>query len=297
EPLGERVATLPIDVGGDGMDLPLPGVEGRALRILAGGREWLAEPVADVVVTLNGIALRDTQPLSDGDVIGVGAAQLTMHPLQGRIEVAHLAGNATVSPLRQDVLPGDEVVAGVREVFAANTPASPATPGTRAVRRRMGYAALGVAAVLVLALAAVLLLLVAVPLQVTPEEARVSSPGLIDWHSGDRIFLLPGRRQVQIAHPGYRSRTLTLNVSRALARATPLPVQLEYLPGLIDIDTGGVEAELLVDGVPAGRVPGEVEVESGVRDLILRAANHVDFVTRMQVEGGAARQQLAVQLQ
>src|SRR5690606_13133102 len=57
------------------------------------------------------------------------------------------------------------------------------------------------------------------------------------------------------------------------------------------------EAELLVDGVPAGQVPGEVEVESGARDLILRAANHVDYVTRLQVEGGGARQQLAVQLQ
>ena len=150
---------------------------------------------------------------------------------------------------------------------------------------------------LVLAVIGVLLALVPVPVQVTPEQAQMASPGLIDWRSGDRIFLLPGRRQVQISHPGYRPRTLTINVSRALAGATPLSVELEYLPGIIEIDTGGVQAELLVNGRPAGDAPADVEVPAGVHDLILRAPGHVDHVTRLQVAGGGQRQQLAVRLE
>jgi formylglycine-generating enzyme required for sulfatase activity len=153
------------------------------------------------------------------------------------------------------------------------------------------------AAAVLLAVVGVLFTLVPVPLQLTPEGARVQAPGLIAWQGGERIFLLPGRRQIEISYPGYRSQSLTLDVTRALASATPLPVALEYLPGIIDIDTGGIQAEVLVDGQVAGAVPGEVEIEAGARDLILRAPRHVDHVARLEVSGGGERQQLSVQLQ
>ncbi len=297
EPLGERAAALPLELGGAGAALAVPGAEGIAMRLVPGGRHWLAEPVDAAAVRVNGLPLRATVPLADGDVITLGSAQVVVHPAAARVQVLHLAGNDTVAPLRQTAIPGDEVQAGVREVFATGAPDAPAEPASRAGRRGWRRAALAAAGAVLLAVAAVLLALVPVPLQVTPEQARMESPGLIDWHSGDRIFLLPGQREVQISHPGYRTRQLRLNVTRALASALPLAVELEYLPGVLAIDTAGVEAELLVDGRVAGRAPGEVEVPAGLHDLILRAPGHVDFVTRLQVQGGGERQSLAATLE
>jgi formylglycine-generating enzyme required for sulfatase activity len=296
EPLGERMALLPLTLGGAGAALVLPGADGEVVRIAQGERQWLAEPLGAGAARLNGMALDATQLLVDGDVLSVGEAQLIVHPAQGRIQVAHLAGNATVAPLRQGELAGEEFEAGVREVFAArapheDTPAAPARP------RTLRNAAIAVAALLVLAIVGVLVALVPVPIQASPEGARIGSPALLHWRSADRIFLLPGRRQVEISHPGYRTRVLTLDVSRALVDALPLQVELEYLPGVLDIDTGGVAAELLVDGRVAGRAPGEVEVPAGVHDLILRAPGHVDYVVRLEVRGGGQRQSFAAALE
>jgi formylglycine-generating enzyme required for sulfatase activity len=296
EPLGDRAATLPLVLGGDGAALVLPGVEGQVLRIAPGGTQWLAEPLLAGAAALNGIALAATQPLVDGDVLSLGSAQVILHPGRGRIDVVHLAGNATVAPLRQGELPGDEVQAGVREVFAARAPEAPAHAAA-ARPRALRNAAIAIAAALVLAIVGVLVALVPVPIEVLPEGARVESPSLVHWRSAGRIFLLPGQRQVEVSHPGYRTRVLKLNVSRALAAAKPLEVELEYLPGVLAIDTGGVEAELLVDGRVAGRVPGEIESPAGVHDLILRARDHVDHVTRIDVQGGGRRQALAAELE
>lgn len=296
EPLGERAAALPLEVGGEGAGLVVPGASGSALSLVASGRQWLAQPAADGArVTLNGVLLRTAQPLADGDVIGVGEAQVTVRPGAALVEVMHLAGNATVAPLRQDALPGEEIIAGVHEVVATAEPANVARPAT--VRRAGRWLAAAAAAAVLLAVLGLLFMLVPVPLQLTPEGARVQAAGPIDWQSGERIFLLPGRRQIEISHPGYRNQLLTLDVTRALASATPLPVTLDYLPGIVEVDTGGVEAELLVDGQVAGKVPGEVEIEAGARDLILRAPRHVDHVARVEVSGGGERQQLTVQLQ
>lgn len=296
EPLGERAASLPLDLGGEGSALIVPGVEGPALTLQAQGGEWLVEPAADVTARLNGMALHGVQPLADGDVISLGSAQIIVQPGAGRIEVLHLAGNDTVAPLRHEVLPGDEVEAGVREVLASTAPTGSASALAPA-RRRARTLAWGAAAAVLVGVVGLLLAMVPVPLQLTPEGARVEATGLLDWHGGNRIFLLPGRRTLTISHEGYRDRTLTLDVRRALADATPLALELEYLPGLITVDTGGLDAQLLVDGRVSGKVPGEVEIPAGTHEVILRAPRHVDHVTQLEVKGGGERQQLAAQLQ
>src|SRR5690606_29523852 len=162
EPLGERVATLPLDVGGEGAALVLPGATDNLLRIEPGGRQWLAEPAnadGEHPARINGVALRSPVPLVDGDVITLGDAQVVVHPAAARIDVFHLGGNATVAPLRQGgVLPGDEVEAGVREVFATGAAESPA-PAARASRRKLRLAVSGTIAALVLAVVGVLLAL------------------------------------------------------------------------------------------------------------------------------------------
>ena len=299
EPLGHRAVQLPLTLGGEGADVVLPEVAGTALRLTGSGRKLLADPEPGTAATVNGVALRESVPLDDGDVIASGSAQVLVWPSRAMVEVIHLAGNDTVAPLRQDVLPGEEVVAGVREIFAAGsgsaTTAVPATP--RSARSRLAWGAGTLAAVVLVAVGVFLFLLVPVPVQLAPEGVRIESTGSFLWQSDERVFVLPGRRRLRFTHPGYRDEEVNLQVSSALAAAAPLQVQLQLLPGVIDVDTDGIDGQLLVDGVPAGDVPGPVEVPAGAHDLVVRAPRHVDFVTRLEVAGGGEHQVLAVQLQ
>ncbi len=298
EPLGERAATLPLVLGGEGAGLPVPGLAAPGLTLEERGGQWLARPAPDAAVTRNGLPLLQATALDAGDVIGLGSAQVIVQPARGEIEVHHLAGNATVAPLRQEGLPGEEIVAGVREIFAAGSTASAAMSiAPRAARRRGARWLVVAAVVVVLALAALLFALVPVPLQLQPAGSSVNASGFFDWHAGDRIFVLPGRRTLTFSHAGYRDRTLALQVTRELGAAEPLPVALARLPDRYTIDTSGVAAELLVDGRVVARLPGEAEIEAGPHELIVRAPRHVDYVTRQQIEGGGNKRQLKVELQ
>ncbi len=296
EPLGERAAALPIVLGGEGAGIVLPGMTATGLTLEDRGGQWLARPASGATVMLNGMPLVEPRTLDAADVIGIGASQVVVHPGRGAIEVRHLAGNATIAPLQQQVLPGNEVVAGVREIFAADSPGETAVSAARAPARR-GLYWLVPALLLLLAGAAVLFSLVSVPLQLQPEGTTVQASGPFHWQASEHLFVLPGERELTFTHPGYRSQVLKLRVTRELADAEPLAVELARLPDLYAIDTGGVAAEVLVDGRPAGKAPGEVEIESGVHELILRAPRHVDHVSQQQVEGGGNRRELQVQLQ
>jgi formylglycine-generating enzyme required for sulfatase activity len=302
EPLGERAAALPLVLGGEGAALPVPGMSTHGLTIEGRDGQWLVRPATGAEATLNGMPLVEATTLDAADVIGIGAAQVVVHPERGEIQVHHLAGNDTIAPLHRQALPGDEVVAGVREIVAADSAEAAGVEMADPAARRGSAAGRGrywlVAAMLVLlAGAGVLFALVAVPLQLEPEGTTIEASGPLDWQAGDRLFLLPGLRELTFTHPGYRSQSLKLRVTRELADAEPLAVTLARLPDHYVIDTGGVAAELFVDGHRVAELPGEVEIEAGIHELIVRAPRFVDNVSMEDVEGGGNRRELKVQLQ
>ncbi|MET0280950.1 MAG: SUMF1/EgtB/PvdO family nonheme iron enzyme [Steroidobacteraceae bacterium] len=295
EPLGERRAALPLTFGAAPAAVLLPGLDGIALSIESRGRQWLARPASSASLTLNGQNWSADTVLDAGDVIGTGHAQLIVHPDAGLIEVAHLAGNATVAPLRRDALPGEEVLAGVREIFATGVPAGGVPAGNLPRRRPRPWLVAAAAALLLPA--ALMIALVPVPLRLHPAGTQVHGGSWLEWQVGERLFVLPGRRVLTFTHAGYREQRLTLQVSRALAGAAPLQVALGKLPGLLTVDTGGIAAQLLVDGRPAGELPGAVQIEAGPHELVVRAPRHVDYTAQLTIEGEGKPQQLAVQLQ
>ncbi len=208
EPLGERAAALPLTLGAQGADVLIPGATAVELTLEERGAQWLARP-ADAPLMLNGLPLLEPALLDAGDVIGIGQAQVIVQPARGEIEVRHLAGNATVAPLRQDSLPGDEIVAGVREIFAAGSVAD-AVATSRATGKRGARWLLLAALAVLLVVGGLLLMLVPVPLQLQPATTRVVATGAFNWHAGDRIFMLPGERRLAFSAPGYRGQSLTL---------------------------------------------------------------------------------------
>jgi formylglycine-generating enzyme required for sulfatase activity len=300
EPLGARHAILPLLIGGEGAQLALPGVQHIALRIEEeGGRYWL-RLVDAAGAQLNGVPLRSDAVLASRDVIALGDAQLVFHLQDGaaRLEVWHAAGNATIAPLVVEHLPGEEIAAGVREIIAAgdDPAASNATAPRASARRRFRPARLlGLAAaVLGIALLVSLFAFVPVSLKVTPEAADVTVPGL-HLRAGERLFLLPGRHVVAATRTGYSDGKVTFDVQRG--REQSVRLDLALLPGVLNVDTGGVDAEVLVDGEPVGKAPGKVKVPAGQHDIIVRAPRYVDYLASLDIAGAGKEQALQAPLQ
>jgi formylglycine-generating enzyme required for sulfatase activity len=311
EPAGERSVAVPLRIGADEAGVLVPGVAANAwLQLGYEDALWRVTPFGHAQALLNGQPLRATQELRNGDVIGFGDAQLRFSEdaAAAALDVQHLAGNATIAPL--DVAPvsiaetSDEEV----EIRAAGLPvvrvgssdsdvAAAAITAAAAPRRRLAWAA---AALLLVAVTGTMFALESVPLDLFPVDAQVAVPGsLLHWHSGNRLFLLPGTRTIRATRSGY----FPLQVARRVGShsagnaAAPLRLHLARRQGVLEIDTGGVAAGVWVDGEERGRAPGAVEVPAGHRLVILRAQRYLDFVRELDIDGAGARQKLSAALQ
>jgi hypothetical protein len=65
-------------------------------------------------------------------------------------------------------------------------------------------------------------------------------------------------------------------------------IHLVKLPGKLQVDTGGVAAEISADGLRLGRVPGTVDVPPGDRTLTLKAPRYLDHVERSPSRAAAS---------
>jgi len=134
-----------------------------------------------------------------------------------------------------------------------------------------------------------------VPLDIHPNDARISTPGtLLSIRSGDQLLLLPGKHIVRAERDGYASAQTDIVVQNA--GTTGVRLRLAKLPGKLHIDTKGIAATVSIDGIEAGRAPGMIDVQAGQRTVMLRAPRHVDYITAVAIAGAGARQDLKVTL-
>jgi formylglycine-generating enzyme required for sulfatase activity len=294
EPLGTRSVQTPLRIGGAPAELIVPGASMPAVSLGIEGSQWWLRPL-EASVKLNGLIQRDPVVLADGDVLQVGDAQLLFEGAAPALRVSHLAGNATVAPLQQEVLPGEAVSAGAAEITAAVEAVAGLSAASRApgVRRRTGWIAalLGAVALLVVLM---LFRLTTVPVEISPASARIEVPGWFNWRSGDRLYLMPGAHSLHVAATGYAARQI--NVDAEVLAGKPLQIALTLLPGQVRVDTGGVAGEILVDGKSFGAVPGVLVIAAGDHDILLRASRFVDHAARLHVEGAGKKQTLQVKL-
>ncbi len=59
-------------------------------------------------------------------------------------------------------------------------------------------------------------------------------------------------------------------------------LRLVKMPGKLRVETEGVAATVFVDGVEAGKAPGEVVVPPGPRTITLRAPRYLDHVANLE---------------
>ena len=324
EPAGARELGLPCAFGGSPADLlRIPGVDDVTVGVFeqfdgAFGIR-LIDGAPDDAITSSGIssgtssgrsrlngrllAAGEFHELVSGDVLSVGAALIVVDGAGPAIDVRHLQGNDTLPPLRLTVEERDEDDAATTAITAvavgpdapgagAAGPVTAAARTARASRRRQWVTVLLLGTVVGL-LGWVLLSLQSVTVVVTPAEATVRGSG-ISWRSGQLLFLRPGPQGVTARAAGHRD--MTRNIQVREGEPLRLDLRLEPLPGVLELDTGGVVAQVFIDGAEAGRAPGSIEVAAGERTLTLRAPRFLDALQKVKVEGRGVRQPLRIEM-
>jgi formylglycine-generating enzyme required for sulfatase activity len=319
EPAGERALGASVSVGGEGgttaspAEIVVPGaLPGVALTIERRDADWFAVPVPGASVRLDGRPLTRPRELHKDDVLAVGEAQIVVlddSRTRLRLDVRHLAGNQTIPPvftaaaIEADADDDDIEIRATPSALGSQPAAAVLTAerNQRAAgspRKPLSRKAIATFAAVLAVLALVTLLssmLQPVEIDVRPEDAEISTPGtFLAFRSGESIRVLAGNHVVRAEREGYNPAEVSVVVAsdkEALAR-----LRLTKLPGKLRVDTEGVAATVYVDGVEAGKAPGEVVVQPGQRTVTLRAPRYLDHVANLVIEGGGERQDLKATL-
>ncbi|MEJ0037047.1 MAG: PEGA domain-containing protein [Gammaproteobacteria bacterium] len=292
----------------------MPGAaSGIVLTIERRGADWVATPAPGAVIRFDGRPLAKTHELRKDDVLSVGEAQIVVlddSRTRLRLDVQHLVGNETIprslpsrlwmsKPATRTSRSAPYRRRSVRGRRPRSSPPNGVLRNSRAPRKPLPrkWVITIAAALAVLVLVTVLLsLLQPVEVDVRPSDAKISTPGtFLSFRSGNSVYALAGDHVVRAERDGYFPAQLSVAVERGkdvLAR-----LRLQKTPGKLRVDTDGVAASIIVDGVETGKAPGEVSVPPGSRTITLRAARYLDHVESVNIEGGGARQDLKTTLQ
>lgn len=305
DPLGERrVASheLPLILGGEGAAIAVPGVDAGVPCASIGidERGLFAEPAgAAGVVSLNGRLLEERSPLEHGDVLAVGEARIhcDLGPDGARLRVEHLAGNVTVAPLVSEEERAAALEGEAGPLAIHRTAFRPFAGGQRARTRTPVYLRMAISAGVVAVGAFLWFLTTATAVHVIadPGHAEIDFAGAWPEISfGAHHLIRPGSYVLVGSNVGYETTRLPVRV-----RGEPnqqFKVTLRKQPGLVSVDTNGLAATLLVDGQPLGAVPGEHRIAAGPHTVVIRAPRHLEFSTRVEVEGRGEKQMLKATL-
>lgn len=309
EPAGGRQLALPCRIGGiAGDDVIVPGAgEHDSLLLQRREGELGVTAAAEGAVRLNGVLLAagTFTSLQSGDVIAFGTAYLILQdacPGSTRLEIRHLLGNDTLEPAtidsgRETTDSNQDEKIRVAELAANGESVQRSTAkkfaGSFGSNRRL--LVMGIAIIVAFSIFALLLSrLEPVRVTVLPADAQISGSGF-GWRSADTLLLLPGTRRIVAEADGYITIEKTVTVREG--EPTSLALQLKEKPGVLEIDTGGVTARVFVDGAEAGAAPGDIAVPGGERTITLRADRHLDYSSKLKIEGRGTRQPLSVRLQ
>src|SRR5690348_2191462 len=250
----------------DHMDAPSPvdAPPQASLRSVAG--RWLFDASAEGRILINGVPVHGARMVIAGDVITIAGSQLLVEEAQPRqlaLRRYELEGTDTLPPVGDSVrsveAPAEDLVIDLGEVPDVEG-APVAARAARGPRGKLNYLAWAMGAVL-LAVLGLFALLRPIALELQPADARVRSLGGFSWQSASSVFVFPGEHTLRAERQGYEPAVVKVlargpNESRAL-------IHLVKLPGKLQVDSGGVAAEISVDGKRIGRVPGTVDVPAG----------------------------------
>ena len=171
--------------------------------------------------------------------------------------------------------------------------------GSAGARRRFRvspiYLSLGVVATLAGLVFIYLLIARAVIFRLDPEHASIEVSGL-SFHIGDNFLLLPGRHHVNVNADGYHSLSTDIEVTGE--RTQEIELELDPLPGKLQVDSGLDGIEVFIDGVAAGSAPGLVEdIPRGPHVIEFRKHRYFPLRREIEIEGLGKTQSVKVELE
>ena len=128
--------------------------------------------------------------------------------------------------------------------------------GKRQLPLSPGLIALLVLATMALAIMLYLFAARAVIFQSDPDNAQIDIDGL-SFNIGDNYLLLTGDYRITASAPGYYPLTQTISVSDQATQ--DLKLQLQPLPGNLNVSSDLSDISASIDGQPAAMVPGIIE--------------------------------------
>jgi formylglycine-generating enzyme required for sulfatase activity len=281
----------------DHIDAPPPEVPPLASLRAVSGR-WLFDASPESRVSINGVTVGGARIISAGDVLTIAGSQLLVEEASAStlaLRRFDLVGNDTLPPVGDSV----RVLAPSIEDLPIDLGELPSIegfvppPARTVAGSRWNYAAWVMGGLLALVLG-LFALLEPIALDLRPGDATVKSAGGFSWQSASSVFVFPGEHRLLASREGYVPAEVKVKVGGP-AQAHAL-IHLIKLPGVLQVDTGGVAAQIFADGAPLGRVPGAVKVPAGDRTLTFKAPRYLDHVERFTIAGGGEKQQLKVAL-
>jgi len=274
-----------------------PGVQSPASLRAVSGR-WLFDAASESRISINGVAVGGARVVTAGDVITIAGAQLLVEeatPATLTLRRFDLVGNDTLPPVGDSVRtlapPSEDLQIDLGEVPSIEGFVAPRV--RRVSNTRWNYAAWVMGGLLAVVLG-VFAMLQPIALDLRPGDAKVKAVGSFSWQSASSVFVFPGEHRLHAEREGYIPAETSVTVGGP-AKAQAL-IHLIKLPGKLEVDTGGVAAEISADGLRLGRVPGTVDVPAGDRTLTFNAPRYLAHVERVTIAGGGERQQLKVAL-
>ncbi len=266
------------------------------LRAVSG--RWLLDAAPEARIGVNGVAIGGARIIIAGDVVTIAGSQLLVEeatPTSLALRRFELEGTETLPPVGdsvQSLVPLGEDVA----IDMGDVPAIDGVARSRARREplnRWHYVG-GAVGVLLFGLLVFFMLLETVTVDLKPADARVGAVGKFSWQSASSVFVFPGQHTLQARREGFRPAEVSVDVQRG--QPAQVLLHLVKLPGKLEVDTGGVAAQISADGAPIGTVPGIVDVPAGERTLTFKAPRHLDHMQRVVITGGGEHQTLKVAL-
>lgn len=282
---------LPLPLHDEGAGDPPTGLQPAAWIVTEESRLYV-QPAEGQIVRCNGVELRSSQWLHDGDRIEIGR---TLFLVSDRDRVVRLrlvreaVENVTAPPalsVHLDEETGDAPLT-VRAVPYLPAGGNLSAARTRPRTRRW----IGLAGLVLLVLGGSPLFFfrpVRIVIEPPPDRIRISGARLPT--PGETWLLLPGEHELEAQRAGFRELRETLRVTRA--RTQSFAFSLEELPGVVRLEPGAVEdPEILVDGVPMPPgSPLQVELPAGEHRIEMRAEGFLPSSRSVLVRGGGQMQ-------
>jgi len=295
---------LPLEVGGPGAELPVPGAQAPLAWIGADGDEIFVQPAeGGPELVCNGAAVGASRWLRHGDQIRVAGTRIEVERRGDRLRlvVQHSGSDVPTEPPSLIAAPA-RVADAAPEQPIAPTDFSPRPISAARSARRLalpGWRALGAVllAALVLGAGGFLLTAQSVELEVEPAPESLQVGGA--WPRlglGGRLLLRPGEYRVRAELSGYQPLEESFRVEDRAGQA--FHFRLARLPGRLRIDTGSATGvRVLVDGEERGETPLEpLALEPGPHAVRLESPRYRPFESLVEVEGRGVEQTLEASL-